>query len=239
MATFGELKTEVLTNLIDTPDAVQTYVGSYVNRAIRKLQTKHNFKAMETSATYTSVEGVRYIGYRSSRWKQARKSPFLTDNYGRTRQLYWSDEIEAKARYGTSTTYDYGAPRLIVENEVGHGIEGDDGIFSTFDLYPYSDGLSDYDDGEYRITIPYWNYLTVLGSDDETNWFSENAEQWIVYQATADGFYTNEDEGRAQMWEKRAGREYGDVLMADKDRTLATVETMVPHIGAMRPHTQE
>ena len=50
MATFLELMTEVRGNIIDLPTFVTNNVPSYVNRAIRELQNKHNFKVMEADS---------------------------------------------------------------------------------------------------------------------------------------------------------------------------------------------
>lgn len=227
---FLELKNEVLLNVIDTPTAIQTLVPRYVTRAVRKLQQKHNFKAMEAEVEFTTVSLIRVLGARPLDWKQPRGVPYFVENSGRVHDMQWvANRSDAQYRWGTSTQFDYGWPQ---------GLQEDD-LAQVFDVYPYPDQLSDYTDGNYRITVPYWKYLGTLIADGDTNWFTDNADEWIVYKATADGFFANEDVAQSQIWQARADRVYNDILQLDKDRRYAETQTMVPHIGARRPHTQE
>lgn len=227
---FAAIKSEVAVLLIDSPTAITTLSGSFVNRAIRKLQQKHNFKVMEAKQAYTTTTLVRTLGTRPSNWKEPRGKPYYIEDTGGLREfVYAPSEADALAMFGDNPSFDYGSPRALLE---------DDGA-DAFLIYPYPDALSDYADGEYRITVPYWKYLDALAGDADTNWFTSNAEQWIIYQSVSEGFFANEDEQRAQLWERRAMREYADVLLADKRRRLANVETFVPHLGARRPHLEE
>lgn len=230
MGTYIDLQNEVNTLLIDTPQAVQTLVPKFVNRAIRKLQVKHNFKVMESNVVGTTTFGSRVIVARPTDWKSPRGNPYYIQEIGKPREIYWiSSEAEAVARYGNNVDLDYGDPRALFEDDLS----------AEFNAYPYPDGLSDYADGEYRLIIPYWKYLGLLIADNDTNWFTDNAEQWVIYQSVAEGFYANEDEARAEKWEIRAAKEYKDVVAVDKDRRISETTSLVPHLGAKRPHTQE
>lgn len=228
--TFQELQDEILLLVIDTPTAVQTLVPKFVNRAIKKLQRKHNFKIMETSVAMTTGLLIRTLDAVPDNWKQVRSKPYYTEELGSVREMkYVSTQVEALVSYGNDPDLDYGSPRLIFENSES----------GKFEVYPFPDGLSDYTDGEYRVTLPYWKFLDDLSASSDTNWFTENAEQWIIYQGVAEAFYANEDEDRAQVWERRAAQEYKDVLLTDKTRRQADTETFVYHTGARSPHTQE
>jgi hypothetical protein len=230
MANFAALKTEVQTLLIDAPTAVSSLTGTWVNRAIRKLQQKHNFKAMETEVAFTTVVDTRSLGARPADWKEARRKPYYIEDLGTIRELiYVDDKSQALAAFGDDTDYDFGSPRALFEDEEA----------AAFLIFPYPDALSDYSDGEYRLVLPYWQYLDALVGDEETNWFTSNAEQYIVYQAVAEGFYANEDEDRALIWERRAMSQYADVLLQDKRRRLANTDTFAYHTGARMPQTQE
>lgn len=230
MPTFAEIKTEVLANVIDTPSAIQTYVGNYVNRALRKLQVKHNFKTMESDQTYTTTFGTRVLGARPSDWKQPRGKPYYVEQLGGIRELHWtSSRGNALAQFGDSSTLDIGPPQLMFEDDLS----------AELNVYPYPDDLSDYTDGEYRLVVPYWKFLGKLISDGDENWFTTNAEQWLIYQATAEAYYANVDIATAQVWETRAAKEYKDVMLLDKDRRLAETRSLVPHFGAYMPHTEE
>ncbi len=230
MATFAELKSEVQSLLIDADTVVQNLTGKWVNRAIRKLEAKHNFKVMEASQSFTTTAFQRRLGSRPGDWKMARGKPYYIESLGEIRKFGWApSESEALAATGNNVDLDWGRPRLIFDNDLP----------GEFDIYPYPDGLSDYDDGEYRVVVPYWKFLGQLISDSDTNWFTTNAEQWIIYQSVAEGFYANEDEARAQTWETRGMREYKDVLWLDKARRMGDVENFIPHLGAISPHTDE
>lgn len=231
MATFIALQNEVLALVIDTPSAVQTYVPQYVNRAIRKLQNKHNYKVMEAEATRVTVAGVRTLDTaRPTDWKEPRGNPYYIENFGSYRRMFWvSSKGNALARWGNDVTLDIGAPGALYEDDLP----------GEFNVFPYPDGLSDYPDGQYRITIPYWKYLSNLISDTDENWFTTNAEQYIVKRAVGDAFSANEDENRAQYWYGLAQEEYAEVLALDKSRRISETDTLVPHTGALPPHLQE
>lgn len=231
MATFGELKTEATTLVIDVPTAVSQLMGSFVNRAVRKLQQKHNFKTMERVLNAVTVVDVRLLAELPTDWKQPRNKPYHTlgndpDQSGYSR-LYWgSEDAELFARYNMQA----GMPRALIH----------DGQTNELRVYPLPDGQStDYVDGEYRIVIPYWGYLPTMINDSDANWFTNNAEQWIVYQAVSEAFFANEDEQRAQLWQQRASREYADILLLDKDRSMVETDTFAYHTGAVPPHLQE
>lgn len=226
MTTFLDLKNEVLLLVIDTPTAVQQLVGTFVNRAIHELQRKYNFKIMEASASYTTTIATRSIGALPSDWKAPRGEPFVLRQLGPGYQLDWGTDPDSwVTEFGTDSSLDKGAPRLLVRN-----------TSDELDIYPFPDGQSDYSGGEYRIRVPYWKYLPAFASDSDTNWFADNATQWIVYQAVSEAFYANEDENRAQTWETRAMRKYKDVLLEDKQMRLAEIQTLTMSLGAVSPY---
>lgn len=230
MATYAELQAETLLLVIDTPTAVQNLVPSMVRRAVRKLQVKHNFKCMEAETTFITASLNRTLGDRPTDWKMPRGNPYYIEQLGQTRDLQWvSARADAQARWGTSTDFDYGRPQGVYEDDLSQ----------VFTVYPFPDTLSDYSDGNYRVTVPYWKYLGNLIAPGDTNWFSDNADEFIVYTAASDCFYANEDETRAQLWKTRAQMEYKDIVMVDKDRRLGETQQLVPHLGAYKPHTQE
>lgn len=230
MANFAALQSEVLSLLIDAPSAVTALTPTWVNRAIRKLQVKHDYKDMEKTVSYATVAGVRSLAGRPTDWKKPRNKPYIQNFLGNTSDIQFvSSEAEAATRWGNNTSFDYGRPQGLTENVAT----------TAFWVWPYPDGLSDAANGEYTIVVPYWGFLPVLALPADTNWFTDNAEQWIVYTAVAEGFYTNEDETRAQLWDTRALKEYKDVVTLDKTRRIAETIEFVPHLGARRPHTQE
>lgn len=231
MATFAELKSEVLTLVIDTPTSVQGLVGKFVNRALKKLQQKHNFKVMEYGAAFTTVVGTHLLGPVPPLWKETRgKAIVFWDDMSKPRELGWTTpSAEARVRFGDDPDIHYGAPRTLVNNNIS----------GTFGVYPYPDGLSLYSDGEYRISISYWTYLADLAADADANWFTSNAEQYIIFTAVSDAFFADHDENNAILWKSRAQAEYADILLTDKVSRFAETQSFVPHLGARMPHTEE
>jgi hypothetical protein len=229
--TFGQMQSEVFTWLIDTPTAVQTLTPVFINRAMHKLQMKHDFKCMEAETMFVTSNGTRTLGAVPALWKKPRNAkPYLVEQLGPVRELnYVSTEGEAKARWGDNSTLNFGAPRLVAE----------DNPTNTFLFYPYSDQLSDYPDGQYRIYVPYWAFLPNLVNADDTNWFTLNGEQAVVYQAVAMGFLANQDEQRAAGWNGLAVSEMKDLVQLDKERRSAETASFTPHLGARMPHVQE
>lgn len=224
---FLQLRTEVQTALIDTPPAIQSLTGSLVNRAIRTLQRKHNFKDMERTVTFTTAVGVRILGARPADWKTPRGKPYFVGDLDGFSELDWVSQLgQAYALFGTDPDLDVGPPAVLNEDTVN----------KQFLLFPYSDGLSTNSDGEYRIAVPYWGYTDDLTSDTDTNWFTDNAEEYILFTAISQGFYLNEDEDRAGIWEKRAVDKRREAIVADKQRYSDETDTLVPYLGALMPH---
>ena len=223
-ATFGTIKAEVRTLIIDLPTAVTNLVPNFVNRAMRKLQEGHSFKVMETSVAYTTTLGDRTLGVKPANFKDFRGEPWLITQAGDMRPLTWAAD-----RYGLLLGIDEGSegvPMALLD-----GVQVDDGS-GSWEVFPLPDGNSDWTSapaGEYRITVPYWRYLGELGADENTNWFTANAEQYLIYQAASDGFAADWDEERSMFWATKAAEQRADVLRADKRYRLSPVQDLVPH----------
>jgi hypothetical protein len=106
-------------------------------------------------------------------------------------------------------------------------------------VFPIPDGNSDYDDGEYRVSIPYWKYLPQLSASSDTDWFTDTGDTTIIYMAVADAFFADHDEANAITWSARAKNELKDLIQLDKENTMGEVTSLVYHTGALMPHTGE
>lgn len=231
--TFAELKAEVNANLIDTPTVVSTNLGLYVNRAIRSLQRKRNWAALQASADYVTTEGVALLGTRPARFKGYRGTPFTTYFIDqRTRPLTFVSSLTGFSQAVGFT--EIGEPRFIYEAPIEDGTGA-----ASLSVGPLPDGTSDWADGEYRITVPHWAYLADLSDDTDENWFSTEASDYIVYRATGEGFHALEDEDRAMIWEARAERQYPDIVKTDAMKWFSAVNTLATSTGAYGPRTME
>lgn len=220
MGTFASIQARVETRVIDLPTAVQAEVPTLVNEAMRLIQQEHNFKAMEDELETITTVATRVLTAIPARFKEFRGEPWYETDDGfivrmvlaSSREAIWV-EVDDEAE---------GFPRFLLD-----GLSDDAGTRNV-EVYPLPDGNSDYGDGEYRITIPYWRYVPELSADADTNWFTVNAEEWLVEKATAEAFLIDWDEERAAMWLQKAEASKKRVVKLDKVSRVAHVRTLVP-----------
>lgn len=233
MATFLQLQNRVKTRLIDLPSAVEAEVPTLVNSAIREIEDRHHFKVMEaTTGQLTTTINTRTLSSAvPSDFKSLRGKPYLVENTGFTKPLLVTTAQEnALDAYDVSGTIDVGQPEVIVDPYFS-----DENSTRTWEVYPAADGNSDWSDGEYRVVIPYWRYLTDLSADGDTNWFTTNAVEFILRWATAEGFFLNEEEERAAVWFQRAEQQVATVVKADKLYRLGATDHIAIQHGANAP----
>lgn len=228
--TYAELREEVLANLIDTPTYIQNAAGTLVNRAIRDLQRKRSFYVMQTVVTQTTTFETRIMDAVPTDFKMFNGKPYYVEELGRTIWVAVApSRSAAEAAFGTEPDTDYGRPQVILRSEP------DDLGASNFEVFPFPDGNSDYADGEYRIRIPYFRYFPLLSAEADTNWFTENAEEWIIFRATARGFARLWGEDRAKDWNARCAEVYPDIKQMDVAMWMGGIEQLVPHLDADEP----
>lgn len=228
MGTFGSIKAEVRTIIIDLPTAVTNLVPTLVQRAIDDLQTDHNFRVMDTAATFATVVGVRnLIPAVPADFKEHRRKPYRLEFTGNIQPVYVAPDrtsiITTSFPGNQIDDAANGFPQAILET--AHSDTG----ARSFAVYPLPDGNSDYVDGEYRIVVPYRRILPALVADGDTNWFTVNAEQYIINRAASDGFAIDWDEERMAIWLQKAESMKAKVIKKDKLSRLAATEVLVPH----------
>lgn len=224
MATYLELQQRVARNIIDSPAAITAAIPTLINSAMRDIQKEHNFKVMEAISTgnLTTVASHTFMS-KPSNWKEARGDPwFVEDTDGAQREMKWSQNRTDMLHYFTED--DEGWPTILLDAEPSNELNA-----TTFEVWPLPDGLSDYVDGEYRISFPYWKYLTALSANGDTNWFTLNADEYLEFQATWRAFAVDWDEERMAVWAQLAENERKKVIKADKISRLGGVTTLVPH----------
>jgi hypothetical protein len=174
--TYGSLIEAVLSKagpyLVDD-EFLTRNAGSYVNRAVYIAQQVYNFPCMEASIQLTTAVNTTALGNKPTRFKSVRGNPYLVRFTGNEHQeLFdaWWTEQDVLRRYKEDTRV-VGPPKVILE------------LPKSFKVYPMPDGASDWTGGEYRVKILYWEYLRDLAVDADTNWFTENAAQYIIWAA--------------------------------------------------------
>jgi hypothetical protein len=239
---YSELQTRVTRRVIDLPAAVTAEVPQLINIALTKLQEKHNFRVMEAElAAYTlvrthtllqSVGGPAIIipTAPAINFKEWRGEPwYLRYQDGSPRFMSWAPSREAiwgMFTQGGAVTTDQSFPQIILE-------EPSSDIYNSRNLsvYPLPDGASDYPDGEYRITIPFYQYLPALDLSGDHNWLTDqpSGEEFIVAWAAGKAFSLNWDFQKYALLTQEAETHYKDVVTADKRYRLGPVREWVPH----------
>lgn len=227
MATYLELQERVQRRVIDLPTAITTEVPTLVNRAVKKLQEQHNFQVMQAKADFTTVVSTRELGAVPSNFKEYRVTDgppaYLTQFSGTILPVFVVPKTAALYTYPGD---EEGTPVYLAEQE-----PLDEDLTRDWEIYPMSDGGSDYGDGEYRITVPYWKFLTELSADSDSNWLTNNADDWIVYEATGNAFMLDWDEQHAAGFKAMAKQEWQDILRRDKMAVLSKLVSIMPHQG--------
>jgi len=221
MATFSAMQARVLNWLIDTPSAVQAEVPTLLTASIAWLQAQHNFQVMQAEQQYITsstpalgTSQTHVIGQIPVDWKCKRGDPYYVMFIGSKRLMHWQPEREMMYRkWEPADISQVGAPcDLLIgepENALVPPVGGSPSNSLTglnIEAFPFPDGSSDWQDGNYRVRVPYYRYLPALSLSTDTNWFCLDGPQaeFCVSNAIWQGFMMLEDESRASSHRARA-----------------------------------
>lgn len=232
--TFIDLQNRVSTRVIDLPPAVQAEVPALINEAIRSAQRKHNYRAMEQSVVMTTaINSLSPTPNTVANFKEYMdKGPYL--------QQYL---VKAK-RYVTTTGPDASLAILSDINnptEPRFLINGVNPLSSvvSFSIAPYPDINSDWPDGNYRIVLSYYAFTPKLVNSGDTNWFVDNADDYIIREATGQAFALDWDYNSMALWLQQADVKLKEVVKADKMNRISSVDALVPFWqGANQPQVR-
>jgi hypothetical protein len=73
-------------------------------------------------------------------------------------------------------------------------------------------------DDTYTFRIPYWKRLATLTDATHNNWWTENAQDHLVFRAAARVLFFNRDHGEALRYEVMAEASYQQIRRMDKRR---------------------
>lgn len=224
MSTYAEIQDRVSGNIIDLPTFVTNEVPKLINSAMVSLQKAHNFKVMEglVSAEETAADDPVLMAL-PARFKEWRGKPWYVADSGTTHIMSIAPTRESIIKsFSADRT---GPPQyLLLAEPVDANTET-----PTLSVFPIPDGGSDWGNGEYRIYIPYWKYLAPLSADADTNWFTVNAEDYLVEKATSLGFQRDHNYDAMAIWAQTAEMWKKEIIKADKLLRLSGVETLVSH----------
>lgn len=228
MPTFTSIKDRIERRLIDVNAAITIEVGDLVNNALRMIQDLHNFKIMEASVESTTVQAQRKLGIKPTDWKESRFDPYIREWDGGTTPIEWGPSIHEMVKIfalDDASVTGQGKPQFVLWNQA-NGTE-------ELQVYPYPNDKSNFaGGGDWRVVVLYWKYLPVLSGDSDTNWFTDNASEFLIFQSVAEGFYINWDEERARMWEGRAALQFKKAKKVDKSvRVNYQSNTLTPRFA--------
>lgn len=235
MATYTELQTRVQHIIIDLPTSVTAQVPTLVRESVRRLQRLHDFKVCEArTSVFTTATETRTLGAVPSDWYKWRGKPQIIDVDGKHKDLsIFPDRAAAEREFGSESGGEADASALSgIPKALSLSEPTDEAGTMNFEVWPFSDGNSLYSDNEYRIVVPYVKYLTVLSDGGDENWFTNNAEQWIVWDAASQGFLIDWDENRAAVWAQNAAKAFKEVIDADKRLRFSEITELRPSSDA-------
>ncbi len=230
--TFLEMRDEVEATVIDVPARTRALIPQYINSALRTLQVRRVFHVMETRIDVNTVVGQRELVVVPENFRSLLGEAVAINDLGGWKPVHIAPSAhEVLRRWGPLSE---GSPdTLVIANDPSDELGG-----SVVQIYPLPDGRSDYQDGEYRLQIPYARYLAPLVDDGDRNWLTIYGHRFIVYTAVSLAFLANENYDRADVWRAEANRHFNEIKQADTARRIAHVDVLVPHGGGYAPRYQ-
>ncbi len=257
---YSTLQTRVQTRIIDLPAAVLAEVPTLINDGVRFLTNSHNFKVMRAEFDYlttTPTPPTHILGAIPADWKEPRENAYYVLNNGDTHELEWQPtRAYTYRRWGATDPNNIGPPRdlLLGESESADfpttPNPDQDDTATNIEVFPYPDGTSDWPDGQYRIKVPYWRTLPDLSLAGDHNWFTDNADRFLVDFATFQGFLLDWDEQRAGIWQMQAMGKFDGInyntlggwarsaINRDKSSTFAPGRVLVPRRDVLAQRDQ-
>ena len=238
MATFGDVQEQVVSlwsGFVDVPEDILRNVAKYVNLAQQHAQDHHYFRCMELLLSANTTPGAILLVAKPTsqgRWREWRDRPYLLRNDGYYEHLDWLPaEFDTRIYYSQAAA-DTGPPRYLYETA------------TDIQIFPLPDANSDYGDGNYRVRVPYFGYLADLSTITDVNWFTTNAEQYLIFAAAGFGFERMGRHDLAALWglnllpqqapQGKADRELRRLIRVDKLSRLPNTISLIPRADKWR-----
>lgn len=236
MPTFGELKTRLQRWVIDSNTGLTAETSALVVKGWKEVQKRHNFHIMQAEVSATTSITTTVLASAPSNWKERRGDPWLVDASGNTTPISWApSKNEMIKQFETSnTTTGTGQPAFILE-----AANSDEVSPPNLEVYPLPNVLSDYSDGNYRIVIPYWKYLSQPSDSADTDWLMQNVDWVILFHALAHAFWLNWDPENAALWEQKAEAELKKEKILEKKTRVSRSGILTPRRNVNANYNQK
>lgn len=213
MSTLAEIRARVLSIVIDQTAAVLAAVDDEIRSAQRRAEDRHGFWVMETGVNYTTTEDDVNLGSKPSLYARRMDQPFAFDGLGGVWPLEMVSTVIETVKSFDLSPLTKGRPQLIEEKT------------DEFLVYPKPDNLAPagplFSDGNYRIRVPYYKREATLSADLDTNWFSENAADYLTWRAAQELLDLNRDNAEMLKYTAKAEGELRRLIRDDKKARFA------------------
>lgn len=226
MATLAELRSDVQEIVIDLTDAASdANVDKAIQKAQRDLEDAHEFSPMEATFSFVCVVGSsEHANYsKPATWLRSRVDvgPLLYDTvYDQAAEIDWLISEGDRARLEPGSFLSpipsefHGKPKYIQE------------LATSFRVLPAPDAVT------WTILVPYYKRLDTLSSDTSQNWFTTNAEKYLVFRAASRILALNRDWDEAAFYDSLATNELRRAILSDKKLRAKKRRLLRPVSGA-------
>ena len=196
---FGTLKSRVASYL--HRDDLTSIIPDFVNAAMHRLERNHNWNCMKTKTTGSTTDD--YIS--------------LPTRYKDTDSLF----VIANSQYYPLTKSSYS--HMISIYPEGSSSKDRPEVFATligdskFYLRPYPDAA-------YSYELIYYAYTADLSADTDTNWWTNNTWELLLYGALieAEPYVINDE--RMLTWKALYDNILGDLSMAEENEVFSGIQ---------------
>ena len=209
--TFAQIKARVARLVLENGADVTTEIPQYVRDAQAEIEDDRTLKVLEADFETTLASGASTLT-KPSDWNSIRLEPYLVEADFTSTKLRM---ITEKFVIENLSTTDTGTPKYW--REVSD---------TAFRVYPIADALGPWSD-DYKVKLPYWKRLTTLTADSDTNWLCDNAENYLLWFATALALELIDDPRFIQLF-ARAKREKARIAAAEARGRMPTGWTLKP-----------
>ncbi len=194
---YSTLKTTVADWL--NRDNMSTQIGYFINIAMRKIENspKHNFKYMRSYATGTLSDGDYVLAYPT--------------RYKAIQAFYVQDTSDAyRLMKKNVLAYALSVYPYISDYKSFPEIAADDDANDQFLIRPTVDDT-------YTYNLYYYAYSAELSADGDTNWWTDNYWEILMYRALHEGCMYIKDVQEAQVWMAKYQEAFDDIIDAQLD----------------------